>query len=90
MASATPPRHRTKLSRLAPKEQAGFDVTCVIGRITFGDGDMNPHEAAFRLIAQHDAPGTYSFPLATGGTCNVTVEYDNPHEDGERNEARDF
>jgi hypothetical protein len=54
----------------------GFDVTCVIGRVNLTeDGEHSPHEAAFLLIAAHDAPGTYTFPLRHGGDCRVTVEY---------------
>lgn len=53
----------------------GFDVTCVIGRVEFGEGDEHSSVVAFKLIAQHDAPGVYSFPNADGTTCRVTVEH---------------
>jgi len=53
----------------------GFEVTCVIGRVEFDEvGEHSPTEAAFLLIAQHGADGTYSFPSAEAGTCHVTVE----------------
>lgn len=50
-----------------------FDVTCVIGTVVAGDEEMSPHEAAFLLIAQHDAPGTYVFPCANGDEVSVSV-----------------
>jgi hypothetical protein len=54
-----------------------FDVTSVIGRVVFdGTGDDTPHEAAFRIIARHDTPGEYTFPLPDGGTCRVAVTYE--------------
>lgn len=52
-----------------------FDVTCVIGSVEVGVGDVPPHVAAFQLIAEHDAPGTYTFPHAVGGQTRVTVEH---------------
>jgi len=55
----------------------GFDVTCVIGRVVIaGGGPHPPHVAAFMLIAEHDAPGTYTFPMANGNECRVTVVHD--------------
>jgi len=54
----------------------GFDVTCVIGRVTFDpDASMTPTVAAFALIGEHDAPGTYVFPHPVQGEIVVTVEY---------------
>lgn len=53
-----------------------FDVTCVIGTVVV-DGSMNgerPDIVAMKLIAEHDAEGTYSFPLADGRTQIVTVD----------------
>jgi hypothetical protein len=61
--------------RIEAERANGFDVTCVIGRVEFGEGDHTPHEAAFLLIANHDAPGTYSFPAEREGTIEVTVNY---------------
>lgn len=59
-----------------PGMRPGFDVVCTIGRVELGpDGEDSPHVAAFKLIAQHDAPGTFSFPMRDGGECAVTVEY---------------
>jgi len=52
----------------------GFDVTCVVGRVTFGQGDMTPHEAALRVIGAHGAEGTFTFPHEDGRTVTVTVE----------------
>lgn len=57
----------------------GFDVVvqAVIGHVDvqpFGEGE-SPHVAAFRLIAGHDTPGSYSFPMADGRVCRVEVEY---------------
>lgn len=55
----------------------GFDVTCVIGRIDIvPNGEESPHVAAFKLIAQHDARGHFSFPMADGRTCSVAVDWE--------------
>jgi hypothetical protein len=56
----------------------GFDVTCVIGRVSFDGepGSPNPHVVAFQLIAEHDSPGTYRFPAPDGSTTVVTVSYE--------------
>jgi hypothetical protein len=44
----------------------GFDVTCTIGRVTFGEsGGMTPTEE-----------GHFTFPHETGGTFHVTVDVD--------------
>lgn len=68
----TPPR-RSK--RYAPA--ASFDVTCVIGTVEVGEGEHTPGQAAFLLIAQHDAPGHYSFPGPhEGSVIRVTVEHE--------------
>jgi hypothetical protein len=56
-------------------EMTGFHVTCTIGRVTFGDGDVSPHVAAFQLIAEHGAPGEFHFPAPDGSMCIVTVEF---------------
>jgi hypothetical protein len=56
---------------------SGFDVTCVIGHVDFVDaGPHTPAEAAYLLIAQHGAEGTFSFPHENGGMVRVTVEHD--------------
>jgi hypothetical protein len=52
----------------------GFDVVCTIGRVEFGTGDMSPYVAAFVLIAEHDANGTFQFPNEDGTITSVTVE----------------
>jgi len=66
------PEPRRKIRREAP----GFDVTCVVGRVTLGEGEHTPEQAAFLLIADHGAPGTYSFPSEAPGTIRVTVEHE--------------
>lgn len=55
----------------------GFDITCVIGRVKYGDGPLSVHEAAFAAIARHDAPGVYSFRAGNdkGDVTRVTVEF---------------
>lgn len=66
----------TKKRNTMQDSPTGFDVTCVIGRVEFDNtGEHTPHEAAFLLIAKHDAPGEYVFPNADGGTCRVSVDY---------------
>lgn len=53
-----------------------FEVTCVLGRVDLvGDGERGAHEAAFALVAQHDTPGDYTFPLGDGRTCRLSVAY---------------
>ena len=74
---------RTGKSKMLPplrEEFDGFDVTCIIGRVEPGNGDLRPHEAAMLLIARHDAEGQYSFPMSLGGTQHVTVEFEAPVE----------
>jgi hypothetical protein len=58
--------------------EGGFDVTCVIGSVRFGEGDMDPVEAAFKLIGQHRAEGRYQFPHEDGGEWIVEVGHYNP------------
>jgi hypothetical protein len=77
-----------------------FDVTCVIGSVVISDQNVEttvttPYEAAMLLIARHDAPGQYNFPMPSGGVTRITVEYfDNPdmtydpYGPGARNEVR--
>ena len=56
---------------LSKRDTSGFDVTCVVGRVEIGEtGEHSAYEAAFLLIAKHDAPGTYNFP-----GCTLTVEH---------------
>lgn len=51
-----------------------FVVTCVVGEVQLTKGSgISPVEAAFRLIAQHDAPGEYRFPHEAGGEYVVEV-----------------
>jgi hypothetical protein len=67
-------KQRPISSRIYPP--GGFDVTAVIGHVEFSEvGEMTPYEAAFALIAKHDATqGLYTFPHEDGGTVNVSVE----------------
>lgn len=55
-------------------------VRSVIGEVEvdpYGDGPT-PHQAAFYLIASHDTPGTYEFPMRDGRMCCVEVSYVEP------------
>jgi hypothetical protein len=54
----------------------GFDVVCTIGRVTFGNGDRSPYVAAFDLIAEHGAMGSFSFPHEDGRTVTVEVTFE--------------
>jgi hypothetical protein len=54
-----------------------FDVTCVLGSVHVQPGEgPSPHVAAFSMIAEHDVPGTYSFPMSNGQTCVVSYSYE--------------
>jgi hypothetical protein len=45
-----------------------------VGRVTFGDGEHEPHEAAFLIIANAGVDGVFRFPgPAEGVTVEVTV-----------------
>jgi hypothetical protein len=67
----------------------GFDVVCKVGRVSFNDKTgMPPHVAAFQLIAEHDAPGVYSFPMPDGRTCSVDVAFEDPEQ--QKREQRDY
>jgi len=57
-----------------------FDITCVIGTVEYErNGDGRPaHVAAFEMVAMHDTPGRFSWPMPHGGTCHVTVEHEMP------------
>lgn len=62
-------------------EVVSFDVTvrAVIGTVeTNVFGQRPPHVVAFELIAMHDTPGTYEFPMPDGRTCCVEVAYVEP------------
>lgn len=53
-----------------------FDVTCVIGTVELNrDSNLTAHEAAFLLIARHDARGEFQFPMYDGRIMSVTVDY---------------
>jgi hypothetical protein len=66
---------KAEVMRQRRLQREGFDVTCTIGRVVFGEGETTPHEAAFLLIAQHGAPGTFRFPAENGDEVEVTVNY---------------
>lgn len=68
---------KSKPQRKEPEKMESFDVTCTIGTVFLGNGEESPHVAAFKLIAMHDTPGTYRFPMGNGGTVVVDVEYEN-------------
>lgn len=68
----------TKSAAKRNLDAGGFDVVCTIGRVEFGNGSVSPEVAAFKLIAEHGAPGGYSFPTAAGGLCHVEVSFTNP------------
>lgn len=60
----------------------GVTTFCVVMRQTVGEVTVDPygegpppHVAAFGLIAMHDTPGEYEFPMADGRTCHVSVAY---------------
>lgn len=62
-------------------DQPTFDVVvqAVIGKVVIDpQGSMSAHVAAFSIIAEHDTPGLYSFPLPDGRTCQVEVAYVQP------------
>lgn len=57
----------TKVSKSRP---SGFNVTTVIGRVEYGEGEESAWEAAFKLIAAdsvniEDGERTYEFPGAS-------------------------
>lgn len=55
-------------------DSTGFDVVCSIGRVEFGNGNMDPVVAAMHLIGEHRAPGEYRFPHEDGGEWVVNVD----------------
>lgn len=78
----TPPAQRRRIREQL--EQGGFDITCTIGHVSFThDGGEDPKTVAFRMIAEHGAEGTFSFPAEDGGMLHVTVEHEAWTPDGE-------
>lgn len=71
-----------KLQSERDKAEGSFQVTCVIGTVSFGFGATgpSPDEEAFRLIANHEAEGLYTFPHEDGRTIEVEVNYRNENE----------
>lgn len=65
-----------KVSRMTSKVRPdGFDVTCVIGRVTFdNDSPQSAYAAAFALIGEN-AQGTFTFPHEDGRMVEVEVTY---------------
>lgn len=51
-----------------------FDVTCILGTVVLGHGNQTPYAAALALIAEHDGPGTFTFPIY-GRTITVVVDF---------------
>lgn len=67
---------QVKSSKSKLIDETGFNVTSVIGRVTFGGNlDQDPHVAAFKVIGAYGEPGTFEFPLPDLGTCRVTVDH---------------
>lgn len=56
-------------------EPPGFDVVCVVGRVTYGGGNLTPFEAAMKIIAECGVQGVYEFPQEVDGMVRVTLEY---------------
>jgi hypothetical protein len=87
---------KSSAKTVAVEPPTGFDVTCVIGRVSFDQtGEFTPAQAAYLLIAEHDADGHYSFPSQSGGIHHVTVEYEpsaeqRRQEEQYAREAREF
>jgi len=72
------PEPRRKIGkRTTAEDRKLFDVTCVVGSVFVSeDGNQSPVAAAFQIIAEHDAPGVFTFPLEGYGTFRVTVEHE--------------
>ena len=72
-------------TRKRPSRSTAFDVTCVIGTVVVDldatDGER-PDIVAMKMIAEHDAQGTFTFPMPDGRTQRVTVEYVDAYTDG--------
>lgn len=87
MPTAQSPKQRRYPTSPFPDEPFSFAVTlrATIGFVEVSndpaDLDMPPHVAAFGLIARHDTPGTYEFPMANGDTCIVEVQHV-PYDEG--------
>lgn len=72
MARPTDKRRDLQKVRALP----GFDVTCVVGRVLLdAAAEESPLVAAFKLIGEHGAQGSFSFPLEDGSICHVDVEH---------------
>lgn len=56
-----------------PQPTKLFDITCVIGSVYAGGGDLTPREAAFLMIARHGADGLFVFPNEDGSLNHIDV-----------------
>lgn len=84
---ATAPKKMTNHTVPNMDDGSGFAVTVetTIGHVRFGNGEHNPVEAAFLLIAQAecrtdntDSGARYRFPAEAGGDCIIEVSYSDP------------
>lgn len=60
-----------------PRRQppTSFNVTQVIGTVSMDEhGELPPGLAAFKLIHDHDTPGTYTFPNVYGADTTVRID----------------
>lgn len=60
------------------EHEDGFNVTCTIGRVVFGESGYSPHVAAMILIGQHGAEGVYHFPMEDGRMQEVQIAFIEP------------
>lgn len=57
--------------------QNGFDIVATIGHVDFSSrGEMQPVEAAMRIIGQNNHPGVYRFPHEDGGEWVIEMSHD--------------
>lgn len=77
---------KTTHPKMSPQPHpTSFNVTQVIGTVQLGKGgDQSPDLAAFRIIADHDMPGTFTFPNTHGADTTVTVETPGEQQEVER------
>jgi hypothetical protein len=75
----TTPRKPTREQILAKRRASrpSFDVTCTIGTVYLDENaNHTPAQAAFLLIADHNAEGEFRFPAEQGGFTVVTVAHE--------------
>ena len=71
-AQPEPSYEEETLNPMAPRKL--FDITCTIGSVYQDENGMPARYAAFLLIAEHGADGTYEFPNEDGSINHITVE----------------